>query len=256
VFEWLPLSDFPRKSWRRLQERIATVWLGYQRLSHVGSKASNLGALKVTDLVAGEYTIVVSAFEPQHMGPFTLKVESSHPFDMQPIHQEGAGMYSRVIQGSWSVTSRDRFSKSDNQKLAGTASQRLVPRRSVDTQRIRFVSFKFHQVPNWSRCYPTSCLCQVDPPSRIRLQLLQPSPAVALNVTVFAKMGSEGESLAQKSVLTSGAYDDTVAGVATPQITLGAGTFYVVPSTYSPGHEAGYKLIVYSSVSGVTVSPI
>jgi calpain-7 len=55
-------------------------------------------------------------------------------------------------------------------------------------------------------------------------------------------------------VLTSGAYDDTVAGVATPQITLAAGTYYVVPSTYSSGHEAGFKLIVYSSVSGVKIT--
>jgi len=68
---------------------------------------------------------------------------------------------------------------------------------------------------------------------------------------VFAKMGSDAES--PLTVLTSGAYDDAVAGVATPQITLGAGTYHVVPSTYSPGHEAGYKLIVYSSISGVTL---
>ena len=90
---------------------------------------------------------------------------------------------------------------------------------------------------------------------RIRLQLLQPSPTVALNVSVFVNMGGDIESsLTQKSpVSTSGAYDDTVAGVATPQITVAAGTYYVVPSTYSPGYEAGYRLIMYSSASGVTL---
>jgi calpain-7 len=93
---------------------------------------------------------------------------------------------------------------------------------------------------------------------RIRLQLIQPSSAVALNVTVFANVGGDTESsLTQKPpVLTSGAYDDTVAGVATAQITLGAGTYHVVPSTYNPGHEAGYKLIVYSSSSGVMITPV
>jgi len=85
------------------------------------------------------------------MGPFTLKVESSHPFDMQPIPQEGAGMYSRVVQGSWSVitfTFRDHLSKADDQNLAGMANQPPVPRRLVDTQGILFVSFKYHQVLN------------------------------------------------------------------------------------------------------------
>lgn len=88
--------------------------------------------------------------------------------------------------------------------------------------------------------------------------MLQPSSAVALNVSVFADVGGDPESsLAQKPpVLTSGAYDDRVAGVATPQTTFGAGAYYVVPSTYSPGHEAGYKLIVYSSTSGVTITPV
>jgi calpain-7 len=75
---------------------------------------------------------------------------------------------------------------------------------------------------------------------------------------VFAKVGGDDESsLTPKSpVLTSGAYDDTIAGVATAQITFGAGTYFVVPSTYSPGHEAEYKLLVYSSASGVTITPV
>lgn len=88
--------------------------------------------------------------------------------------------------------------------------------------------------------------------------MLQPSPAVALNVTVFASVGNDIQSsLTQKpAVLTSGAYDDTIAGVATPQTKVAAGTYYVVPSTYSPGHEAGFKLVVYSSAFGATITPV
>jgi calpain-7 len=51
--------------------------------------------------LVGVYTVVVSAFEPHHMGPFSLKVDSSYPFDLKPIPQEGAGMYSKVVRGSW-----------------------------------------------------------------------------------------------------------------------------------------------------------
>jgi hypothetical protein len=51
--------------------------------------------------LVGEYTVVVSAFEPHHIGPFSLKVDSSYPFDLKPIPQEGAGMYSKVVRGSW-----------------------------------------------------------------------------------------------------------------------------------------------------------
>jgi len=54
------------------------------------------------DLLAGDYTIIVSSFEPQrHFGPFSLRVESSRRFDIRPIPPEGAGMYSKIVKGSW-----------------------------------------------------------------------------------------------------------------------------------------------------------
>lgn len=51
---------------------------------------------------AGDYTVILSAFEPQtHLGQFTLNVESSRRFDLVAIPQEGAGMYARVSKGEW-----------------------------------------------------------------------------------------------------------------------------------------------------------
>lgn len=51
---------------------------------------------------AGDYTVILSAFEPQiHLGPFTLSVDSSRRFDLTAIPQEGAGMYARVSKGEW-----------------------------------------------------------------------------------------------------------------------------------------------------------
>lgn len=46
--------------------------------------------------------MIVSAFEPQkYLGPYSIRVESSRRFDLQPIPQEGAGMYSKVVKGAW-----------------------------------------------------------------------------------------------------------------------------------------------------------
>ena len=90
---------------------------------------------------------------------------------------------------------------------------------------------------------------------RIRLQLLQPSTSIALNVTVYPQPIITSSNQ-QQHVLTSGAYDDTIAGVATPQILVAAGKYYVMPSTYNPGTEVGFKLIVYSSVAGLKVTQI
>lgn len=78
--------------------------------------------------IAGEYTLVLSSFEPQHMGPFTLKVESSHSFNINPIPQEGAGMYSRIIRGSWysldvnNELMKLKFLHRDGQSAAGAPS--------------------------------------------------------------------------------------------------------------------------------------
>lgn len=51
--------------------------------------------------IARDYTVILSTFEPQQLGEFSFSVESSESFDMKAIPQEGAGMYTKVIRGSW-----------------------------------------------------------------------------------------------------------------------------------------------------------
>lgn len=51
--------------------------------------------------LAGDYTLIVSAFEPHHTGGYSLKFECSTPFDLKAIPQEGAGMYTKVTRGAW-----------------------------------------------------------------------------------------------------------------------------------------------------------
>ena len=88
-------------------------------------------------------------------------------------------------------------------------------------------------------------------PPRIRLQLVRPS-ATSLNVTLFP--ASNGGSLGPH-ILTSGPYSDAISGVATPLVSLAPGKYQLIPSTYKPGVQAPFRLIVYSTSAGVNITP-
>ncbi|KAG5646200.1 hypothetical protein DXG03_004026 [Asterophora parasitica] len=164
---------------------------------------------------AGDYTVILSAFEPHHMGPYSLKVDSSQPFDLSPVPQEGAGMYTKIIRGAWKSRTA----------VGGPAS---------DT-------------------YAKNPIFEIDVPSltqlKIRLQLLRPFTPTSLNITIFPA-SSDG----QRPIATSGAYNDAISGVVTPEVSLGKGRYWAVPSTYNAGVEAGFQLFVYTTVVGVTVA--
>jgi hypothetical protein len=51
----------------------------------------------------GDFTLVVSAFSPTHLGEFSLLVCSSHRVEVDPIPQEGAGMFAKTMRGEWYV---------------------------------------------------------------------------------------------------------------------------------------------------------
>lgn len=60
--------------------------------------------LRLTIFTAGSYTVIVSTFEAQrNLGSFSLRVESSRRISLEAIPQEGAGMYSKAVKGSWLV---------------------------------------------------------------------------------------------------------------------------------------------------------
>jgi calpain-7 len=60
--------------------------------------------LRLTVFIAGSYTVIVSTFEAQkNFGPFSLRAESSRRISLEAISQEGAGMYSKVVKGTWFV---------------------------------------------------------------------------------------------------------------------------------------------------------
>jgi calpain-7 len=83
------------------------------------------------------------------------------------------------------------------------------------------------------------------------MQLLQASSAVAINVTLFEMGDATGIG---RQVLTSGPYSDAIAGVAIPESEIAAGNYVLVPSTYAPGVEAGFQVLLYSTGGGVEMS--
>ncbi|KAG8221254.1 hypothetical protein J3R82DRAFT_1418 [Butyriboletus roseoflavus] len=95
---------------REVPLNVTAVWSSGKRIFELAQKevvassgAYTYGRARAAeDMASGDYTVILSAFEPQiHLGQFTLKVESSRKVDLTPIPQEGAGMYARVSKGEW-----------------------------------------------------------------------------------------------------------------------------------------------------------
>ncbi|KAF5355468.1 hypothetical protein D9758_006317 [Tetrapyrgos nigripes] len=165
----------------------------------------------VVELSPGDYNIILSAFEPHHTGPYSLVVDSSLRFSLSAVPQEGAGKFSKLIKGSWNASNA----------MGGP-------------------SFQQHfENPVYELELKSQASVQV------RLQLLEQSNT-AINVTIYA--ASEHIS-PDRHFATSGAYDSAISGVVTPDTTLSKGKWWIIPSTYNPGVQAAFQLIVYSTAS-------
>ncbi|KAF5355191.1 hypothetical protein D9756_005675 [Leucocoprinus leucothites] len=193
----------------------------------VSSGAYTYGLAQVTkDLMPGDYTLIASSFEPTHTGPFTIKVECSTPFDLKSIPQEGAGMYTKIIKGAWDANS-----------LSAGAPQFQ----------------RYAENPRYELVVPSSG--QI----KIRLQLIGKAKAspVTLNVALFnAPTSNTTTTTSGTPVATSGTYSETLAGVVTPLVTLAKGRYEIVPSTYMPGVQVEFRLIVYCSVGSFEVKKV
>ncbi|KAI0821140.1 hypothetical protein BC629DRAFT_1435043 [Irpex lacteus] len=196
---------------RRVPFNAAVVWSQGQRITDMSKSdiALSTGAYKfghassVKALRPGDYTVIVSAFEPRQTGPFSLKINCSTRIEVTPIPQEGSGMTADSAAGGPSF---NKYTSNPVYELKLPSQSQVI----------------------------------------IRLQLVSPDGSTAINVTLFRMTSRRtlGAHLA-----TSGPYSDAICGVATPQITLQPGSYFIIPSTYNPGVQAGFKLIVYTSAS-------
>ncbi|KZS95724.1 cysteine proteinase [Sistotremastrum niveocremeum HHB9708] len=168
------------------------------------------------EVKASDYTLIVSSFSPRDLGDFALTFESSSRFELEPIRQEGAGMFKKVIKGAW-----------EGAKAAGSP---------------RFGKYEQNPVIDLT----VSATCQM----KLRLRLIKPNPSAALNVTVFQSLDT-GQG---KEVLTSGPYSDAICGTATKATTLPKGKYVMIPSTFAAGIQERWELIVYHSKAEVKVA--
>ncbi|TFK50844.1 cysteine proteinase [Heliocybe sulcata] len=213
--------DFLLHGDRGIPLNVTVLWSQGQRITEVspndiavGSGPYSYGlAHAKKDLPPGDYTVVVSAFEPEQQGKFSLQVESPYPFDMESIPQEGAGMYNKTVRGAW-----------DNDTAAGAPPYN------------RYFSNPWYDIQVKSQTQ-----------LKIRLQISRPSPMTTINISLYR------DAAPPQLLLSSGPYSDSICGVITPQIPLAPGNYFLVPSTYEPGFRAPFRIIVYCTTSGVAV---
>ncbi|KAF8328978.1 hypothetical protein F5887DRAFT_1082791 [Amanita rubescens] len=217
------------KTGRNVPVNVLVAWSQGERIYSLSEKELaatsgpySYGLASITkDLAPGDYSMVVSAFEPHHLDSFTLSVNSTAPFDLRPIPQEGAGMYQKLIKGEWTEES-----------AGGSPS---------------FDKYAINPI------YEIESPCQFQ--LKLRLQLIHPSTTASSNITIYPAPASSvsDQYFKQKHVTTSGPYDDSVCGVATPQVSLNGGKYWAIPSTYIPGVQAEFRLIIYTSVKDLLV---
>ncbi|KAI0669613.1 hypothetical protein C8Q78DRAFT_1070706 [Trametes maxima] len=208
-------------AWSR-GERINEQVLGHNDLA-LSSGPYNHGYALASGQVprhvlAGDYTLVVSAFEPRHIGRFDLRMESSDKFEITPILQEGAGMFSKVVKGEWT-----RANAAGGPSFGNYAANPTYEINVPVTSQLKF-----------------------------RLQLVRPTPTASLNLTMF---NTSAGATSGAHIATSGPYSDAISGVVIPLTTFQPGRYIAIASTYNPGVLAGFVLIVYSTVS-VQVTPV
>ncbi len=74
-----------------------------QAVAGLKGLSANLSAscLLKLQFVAGDYALIVSAFEPRYRGAYSLRIESTSKVEVNPIPMEGAGMFCKAIRGQW-----------------------------------------------------------------------------------------------------------------------------------------------------------
>lgn len=182
--------------------------------------------------VAGTYTIIVSTFEPGATSPYSFNVESASPLSVEAIPAEGAGRYSRTINGHWSVRPfTSPFNKAH--------SRLTLWSRSKDNSGGRPSAGSYLSNPKVEIILPRS--------ATIHARLHLPNPlSHPINLTIF-KRGTEG-ALGNQAT-TTGPYASSLSGVAIAKTKLDAGVYLCIPSTYEKGMEGRWTMNIWSDVS-------
>ncbi|GAA5922691.1 Rim13p [Sporobolomyces koalae] len=154
----------------------------------------------------GTYTLVVSSFQAGHQGNFDIAVHSSLPLQLAPIPSEGAGMYSRKVDGAW-----------EPHPAGQGQAQQSTPTWKIEVAR-------------------TTNL-------RARLQTPEGPIPIAINIYVADRGDGAGKRVATSEPYSDPVCGVTIAPV---RLEPNASGYLLVPSTFSPDVHARFTIWIYA----------
>ncbi|KAI9511452.1 hypothetical protein F5148DRAFT_975182, partial [Russula earlei] len=181
------------------------------------------------DLPQGDFTLVISAFLPTHLGEFSLLVCSTRWIEVDPIPQEGAGMFAKTIRGEWCVP------LTTPPPPVFPLCDPCLPPLSLVAQSDRFPDLFYDVVGHMvglTRAIPSRC------------------PRPQMSSKLFPATGTG-------ALASSGAFTNARSGAATSQVALRAGQYIIEPAVDGiPGADGTFSLMVYSSSAGTSITPL
>ncbi|KAF9427135.1 calpain 7 [Podila epigama] len=194
-------------------KRISCVW-GKDIIAQSGEYRHGFCFCEANDLRPGQYTVVVSTFDPGQIGKYMLTLQSHIDLTMTPIPSEGAGMFKKILRGEW-VLGVSAMGWHHHQSLSYVKNPHfLVP----ITEMTSFM---------------------------VRLQTPEMNPLPKINVTIFERLD---EGVLGREVCSTGPYTSIPQGVATDITTLLPNQYgyLIVVSTLEPRIAGPFVLYAFS----------
>jgi calpain-7 len=179
-------------------------------------------------------------------------VESTSQFEIKTIPQEGAGMYVKTVRGEWYVQpvpslrmyKTKLLHQGFNDRSRRTSSATVSAQSDIRSDHPMHFRIQVRQLQSnlFQHIYIIN--------RSARLQLIDRAPGVSTNISLFPSPSVNP----QKCIASSGPYSDAISGVDISRQLIAAGKYYLVPSTYHAGVFAQFRLIIYSTNSGIAVT--
>ncbi|KAJ1910405.1 cysteine protease [Mycoemilia scoparia] len=222
---------------------LITQVLSINTVTDSGPYRKSFTSCYIEDLYPGEYTVLVSTYQPLQFGSYELYIALDQEFSFKPIPREGAGMRERILHGKWIPS----VNAMGSQALPGYANN---PKFAFNIKR------------------PTNIT--------VRLQAPSITPLSTINISIFsfsihdkpvslaanpddsssgccADSKSSGDLIPGlgKLVASSGTYDFYPQGVAITKLYLdpkvyGSRNFILLPSTWDQNISGNFVIRLYS----------
>ncbi|KAF9420194.1 calpain 7, partial [Entomortierella beljakovae] len=194
-------------------KRVSCVWTK-DIVAQSGEYRHGFCYCEAPDLRPGQYTVVVSTYEPNQVGAYKLTMQSHVELALTPIPVEGAGMFKKILKGEW-------------------------------VQGVSAMGWHHHQSLSYAKNPHFHVPITEMTSFMVRLQTPEMSPMPKINITIFERLD---EGVLGREVCSSGPYTSVPQGVATEPTTLLPNQYgyLVVVSTLEPGTAGKFVLYAYS----------